>query len=97
MSFDLPNIFFILVFVKSSFLFAEDKIQTVPLINLEELLPTFEEEKDELEKIEEEESLESENKNILNSSLVIFKGCAHNVHLEKVDEFNNKIHEFFNR
>jgi pimeloyl-ACP methyl ester carboxylesterase len=36
-------------------------------------------------------------KNILNSSLVIFKGCAHNVHLEKVDEFNNKIHEFFNR
>ena len=33
-------------------------------------------------------------KNILNSSLVIFKGCAHNVHLEKVDEFNNKILNF---
>ena len=46
-------IFFILVFVKSSFLFAEDKIQTVPLINLEELSPTFEEEKDELEKIDD--------------------------------------------
>ena len=36
-------------------------------------------------------------KNILNSSLVIFKECAHNVHLEKVDEFNNKIQEFLNK
>ena len=35
-------------------------------------------------------------KNILNSSLAIFKDCAHNVHLEKVDEFNNKIQEFLN-
>ena len=33
--------------------FAEDKIESVPLINLEELSPTFEEDKDELEKIEE--------------------------------------------
>ena len=33
-------------------------------------------------------------KNIKNSSLVIFKECAHNVHLEKVKEFNNKIYEF---
>ena len=36
-------------------------------------------------------------KNIPNSSLSIFKDCAHNVHLEKVDEFNNKIQEFLNR
>ena len=35
--------------------------------------------------------------NILNSSLIIFKGCAHNVHLEKVDEFNNTIEEFLNK
>jgi pimeloyl-ACP methyl ester carboxylesterase len=35
-------------------------------------------------------------RNILNSSLTIFKGCAHNVHLEKVDKFNNKIIEFLN-
>ena len=34
------------------------------------------------------------NKNILNSSLVIFKGCAHNVHLEKINKFNNVIQEF---
>ena len=33
---------------------ADNKIQTVPLINLEELSPTFEEDKDQLEKIEEQ-------------------------------------------
>ena len=32
---------------------AEDRIESVPLVNLEELSPTFEEEKDELEKIED--------------------------------------------
>ena len=57
-------IFFILVFVKFPFLFAEDKIQTVPLINLEELSPTFEEEKDELEKIEEKNITLNESENI---------------------------------
>jgi pimeloyl-ACP methyl ester carboxylesterase len=36
-------------------------------------------------------------KNIKNSSLIIFKGCAHNIHLEKVDEFNNKIKNFLNK
>ena len=36
-------------------------------------------------------------KNILNSSLIIFNGCSHNIHLEKVDEFNNKIQKFLNR
>ena len=33
--------------------FAEDKIEVVPLINLEELSPTFEEDKDELESVED--------------------------------------------
>ena len=41
-------IFFILFVLPVS---AEDRIETVPLINLEELSPTFEEDKDELEKI----------------------------------------------
>ena len=36
-------------------------------------------------------------KGIINSSLVIFKNCAHNVHLEKVNEFNRKIHNFLNQ
>ena len=42
--FILTNTFFVL---------AEDKIEVVPLINLEELSPTFEEDKTELEKIED--------------------------------------------
>ena len=44
-------IFFILIFF-TSYIYADDKIESVPLINLEDLSPTFEEEKDELEKIE---------------------------------------------
>ena len=41
--------------------------------------------------------IETLKKYILNSSLLVFKGCAHNVHLEEVEEFNNKIEEFLNR
>ena len=37
------------------------------------------------------------NNQILKSSLVIFKDCAHNVHLEKVKEFNNIINKFLNK
>ena len=52
---NFKNVFlcFLLVLTNSFFVFAEDKIETVPLINLEELPPTFEEDKDELEKIED--------------------------------------------
>ena len=48
------NLIFLLVFLftDTMFTFAADKIESVPLINLEELSPTFEEDKDELEKIE---------------------------------------------
>ena len=48
--------FFIYLFLISTnayFVLAEDKIEVVPLINLEELSPTFEEDKTELEKIED--------------------------------------------
>ena len=41
-------LFVLVFFFKFSFLVAEEKIQSVPLINLEELSPTFEEDKDEL-------------------------------------------------
>ena len=48
-------IFILIFFFTSTFsIFAEDKIKSVPLINLEELSPTFEEDKDELEKTEEQ-------------------------------------------
>ena len=51
---NLKNIIFTFVFFFANILpvFAEDKIKSVPLINLEELSPTFEEDKDELEKLE---------------------------------------------
>tara|TARA_B100001123_G_C14686425_1_gene779585 strand:+ start:75 stop:605 length:531 start_codon:yes stop_codon:yes gene_type:complete len=51
---NLKNIIFLFIFLFMSVLpgFAADKIETVPLINLEELSPTFEEDKNELEKIE---------------------------------------------
>ena len=45
-------------------IFAEDKIESVPLINLEELSPTFEEDKDELEKVEESNNNLNSNQDI---------------------------------
>jgi len=46
-------IFFIFfLFVSNASVFSADKIESIPLINLEDLSPTFEEDKDELEKIE---------------------------------------------
>ena len=42
----------LLILTNTFFVLAEDKIESVPLINLEELSPTFEEDKTELEKIE---------------------------------------------
>ena len=62
-------IFFItfLIFTKFN-VFAEEKIQTVPLINLEELSPTFEEDKDELEKIDKKKINLSDTTEILEKS-----------------------------
>ena len=42
----------LLILTNTFFVLAEDKIESVPLINLEELSPTFEEDKTELERIE---------------------------------------------
>ena len=36
-------------------------------------------------------------KNIKNSRLEIFKDCAHNVHLEQPDQFNNLVKEFISK
>ena len=50
------KIFFVCLFLilaNTFFVLAEDKIESVPLINLEELSPTFEEDKSELEKVED--------------------------------------------
>jgi hypothetical protein len=49
---NLKYFIFIVLFTISLPVLATNKIELVPLINLEELSPTFEEDKDELEKIE---------------------------------------------
>ena len=47
---------FVLLLINTLFVFSADKIESVPLINLEDLSPTFEEDKDELEKIDEKDT-----------------------------------------
>ena len=54
MKLGILKISIILFCLSISNLNADDKIQTVPLINLEELSPTFEEDKDELEDVDDE-------------------------------------------
>ena len=41
--------------------------------------------------------IETLNDNIPNSYLKIIKGCSHNVHLEKLDEFNKVVEEFLKK
>ena len=55
---------FIFIFFRASPIFAEDKIESVPLINLEELSPTFDEDKNELEKVEESNNNLNNNQDI---------------------------------
>ena len=64
------NFIFLLVFlfVNTLPIFAADKIESVPLINLEELSPTFEEDKDELEKIEKKNVNLNKTEDILEKS-----------------------------
>ena len=57
-------LFFILFSIKNVFAYADSKIKSVPLINLEELSPTFEEDKIELEKPEDKSTLLEETQNI---------------------------------
>ena len=41
--------------------------------------------------------VETLKENIINSDLKIIKGCSHNVHLEKPDEFNKIVNEFLKK
>ena len=68
----------LLILVNTFFVLAEDKIVSVPLINLEELSPTFEEDKSELEKIEDKnitlnksDNISSEFKSVKNDKVYI--------------------------
>ena len=71
-------LFTILFFIKFSYLSAEEKIQSVPLVNLEELSPTFEEDKDQLDQMDEKNTnivsdpnIENEEKSNNNGKVVI--------------------------
>ena len=59
---------FFLILTNTFFVFAEDKIESVPLINLDELSPTFEENKAELEKVEDKTITLNKSENILSKS-----------------------------
>ena len=54
----------ILVFVTPVILYAEETIQSVPLINLDDLSPTFEEEKSELEEEEQKKIIDTTNESV---------------------------------
>ena len=71
--------FFIFIFflISTPNILAVDKIESVPLINLEELSPTFEEDKDVLEKIEDQ-----------NNSLNVIGNTTE----EKITKKNDKIY-----
>ena len=60
--------YILIILLKINFVFADNKIETVPLINLEDLSPTFEEDKNELDKIENADTDININEKIKNSS-----------------------------
>ena len=68
---------------------AENKIQTVPLINLEELSPTFEEDKDELEGTEEENASLNSIENIYEENQVQKKDKIY-INIKALDKITAK-------
>ena len=81
MKLGILKIFFLcitLMLANTFFVFAEDRIESVPLVNLEELSPTFEEDKTELENMEDKnitsslsEEISSESKSSKDNKIYI--------------------------
>ena len=83
-------LFFLVIFFSNPlFVHSEDKIESVPLINLEDLSPTFEEEKDELEKIEEKGDIKNENLTTFNNSKSLKKDKIY-INLTALDKITAK-------
>jgi len=61
-NFKIFLLLFYFILFNSFYVVAEDKIETVPLINLEEITPTFEEDKDELEQSIEKKEMDKNEK-----------------------------------
>ena len=79
----------ILILTNSLFVLAEDKIESVPLINLEELSPTFEEDKIELEKIEEKNITLNTSDNIIDEPKLLKDGKIY-INLTALDKITAK-------
>ena len=90
------NFFFILCFLfffKNSYtVFSEEKIKSVPLINLENLSPTFEEDKDELETIESKNN-SSEDMSANDNSLSAIKNDKIYINLRALNKITAKTSE----
>ena len=67
-NFKIFCLLFLLIFSNNYHVFAEDEIQSVPLINLEELSPTFEEDKTELENLDEKNIILNKSSSISDGS-----------------------------
>ena len=76
---------FILFFVSNGFLLAEEKVTSTPLINLDELTPSFEELEGENENISSSQSLKKKKKYVLKSSQAILIG------LDKITAKSSKL------
>jgi len=92
----MPKIFYInfilfIIFVQISL--ADNKIQTIPLINLEELSPTFEEEKSELEKKDSKATIDDNDVNSEQSTQSFIKDKIY-INLTALDKITAKTSTF---
>ena len=86
-------LFFALFSVNILPILAADKIESVPLINLEELSPTFEEGKDELDKIDDKNTTLNNNENVIDTSIAT-KSDEVYVNLKALDKITAKTSAF---
>ena len=92
-NFKIIFLLFIFFFANTTTLFTEDQIQSVPLINLEELSPTFEEDKDELDKNDENNISSNFDENKLKDSNLI-KSDKIYINLKALDKITAKTSSF---
>ena len=79
-------------FTNISFVFSADQIESVPLINLEELSPTFEEDKDILEEIEEQKNILLDTEKTDEKNIVKKKGKVF-INIKALDKITAKTSE----
>ena len=80
---------FILFFLNSYSVFADNKIETVPLINLQDLSPTFEEDKDQLESINEKK-INPEDREIIDDQIKKESNNKIYINIEALDKITAK-------